>query len=104
NRGQKRARCPVRGITEGKGGPAVMVRNVVGLERALLSFAAMPQARVRAVQGRPCAGLCARWGGMGRGGGASARLLAPAQVLPPSWRLGGAGLWVHGRAAASSPP
>jgi hypothetical protein len=86
--GHTPARCPVGGLPEDNGAPAVMVRNLLGLERALLSFAATPQARVRAVQGRPCAGLCARWGGMGRGGGASARLLAPAQVLPPSWRLG----------------
>jgi hypothetical protein len=76
--------CPVGGLPEGNGAPAVMVRNLLGLERALLSCAAMPQARVRTVQGRPCAGICARWYGMGRGGEASARLLAPAQVLPPS--------------------
>jgi hypothetical protein len=101
--GHTPARCPVGGLPEGNGAPAVMVRNLLGLERALLSFAATPQARVRAVQGRPCAGLCARWGGMGRGGGASARLLAPAQVLPPSWRLGGAVSCVQRRHARRSP-
>ena len=37
--------CPVGGLPEGNGAPAVMVRNLLYLEKALLSCAAMPQAR-----------------------------------------------------------